>query len=395
MTYAKMLSGQAPVFSNFGDDIYASDLVKNCIRIKANEMSKLQPKHIHFVGEDNQKTINSSINRLLKLSPNPLMTRAEFLEKCTWLREMTYNCFIYPEHKMLKGKKIYTAFYPLNPTGADFLQDITGSLFVKLTFASGSDFTFNYKDIIHWRKDFSFNEFMGGNVLGQPDNRSLLKILEINNTIIEGVEKGVKSSFSIHGIMKVNTMMDDDKQKAERKKFEAKIRESESGIIAMDMKGDYIPIGNTKPLMVDANLLKFVESKILNNYGVSVPIFNGDFTDEQYQAFYEKTLEPDINSLGQAFTKVLFTEDEIDNNHEVIFYAQQLLFSNIANKIAVAEILGNRGALTDNQMLAVFGYPPFEGGNVRNKSLNYINREIADAYQLSKVSTGKEVKENE
>ena len=61
-----------------------------------------------------------------------------------------------------------------------------------------------------------------------------------------------------------------------------------------------------------------------------------------------------------------------------------MLFTNTKNKIAVADILGNRGALTDNQLLALFGYPPFEGGDIRHMSLNFINRDIADSYQMQK-----------
>ena len=94
--YAKMLNGNTPVFSSFGKDIYASDIVKACIRCKSNEISKLQPKHIRNVDEDKQEIVKSSINRLLKFSPNPLMTSKEFLEKITWLYESTFNCFIYP-----------------------------------------------------------------------------------------------------------------------------------------------------------------------------------------------------------------------------------------------------------------------------------------------------------
>lgn len=392
-TYAKMLNGATPIFSQFGEDIYASDVVKSCIRCKAYEMSKLRPKHIRTLADDSQETINSSINRLLKFAPNPLMTTSEFLEKCIWIREITYNCFIYPEYYYNEqNKRVYTGFYPLKPTNVEFLQDVTGELFLKLTFQNGQDYTFKYSEIIHWRKDYSFNEFMGGDANGQVDNTQLLKILNINNTIVEGVDKAVKASLAINGIIKVNTMLDNDKQQEERKKFEANLKASESGIVALDMKGDYTPINRNNPVIVDPKILEFVEAKILNLYGVSVPILTGNFTDEQYQAYYEKSLEPDINSLGQAFTKTLFTDREIDTGNEVIFYAQQLLFSNIKNKIAVADILGNRGALTDNQMLAMFGYPPFIGGDIRHMSLNYINRDLADSYQAAKVSAGKGVK---
>lgn len=392
--YAKMLSGETPVFSQFGEDIYASDIVKNCIRCTADEMSKLKPKHIRILAEDKQQTINSSINRLLKVSPNPLMTTSEFLEKCVWLRETTYNCFIYPQFYINEsGKRIYTGFYPLNPRNVDFLEDESGTLFIKFTFGNGMEVTLKYSNIIHWRKDFSFNEFMGGNAQGQADNRELLKILNINNTITEGLDKAVKSSLTINGIVKINTLLDDENQQKERAKFERQLQTSQSGILALDMKSDFISLSRNNPVVIDKNILEFVEAKILNRYGVSFPILTGDFTDEQYQAFYDKKLEPMINSLGQAFNKCLFTDREIDMGNEVIFYPQKLLFTNTKNKIAVGDILGNRGALTDNQLLELFGYPPFEGGDIRHMSLNYINRDLADSYQAQKA--GKGVKEDE
>ena len=392
--YAKMLSGETPVFSQFGEDIYASDIVKNCIRCTADEMSKLKPKHIRILAEDKQQTINSSINRLLKVSPNPLMTTSEFLEKCVWLRETTYNCFIYPQFYINEsGKRIYTGFYPLNPRNVDFLEDESGTLFIKFTFGNGMEVTLKYSNIIHWRKDFSFNEFMGGNAQGQADNRELLKILNINNTITEGLDKAVKSSLTINGIVKINTLLDDENQQKERAKFERQLQTSQSGILALDMKSDFISLSRNNPVVIDKNILEFVEAKILNRYGVSFPILTGDFTDEQYQAFYDKKLEPMINSLGQAFNKCLFTDREIDMGNEVIFYPQKLLFTNTKNKIAVGDILGNRGALTENQLLELFGYQPFEGGDIRHMSLNYINRDLADSYQAQKA--GKGVKEDE
>ena len=162
----------------------------------------------------------------------------------------------------------------------------------------------------------------------------------------------------------------------------------------IDLKQEYIPL-NVNPTVIDKNTLEFVERKILNHYGVSLAIINGDFTDEQYQAFYEKKLETNIIGLGQAFSRTLFTSRELEHGNEVIFYGQKLLFTNTKNKIAVADILGNRGALTDNQLLELFGYPPFEGGETRHMSLNFINRDIADNYQMNKFDKGKGVSNNE
>ena len=131
--------------------------------------------------------------------------------------------------------------------------------------------------------------------------------------------------------------------------------------------------------------MEFLQSKILNFYGVPLPILTGKFSDEEYQAFYEKTLEPLIISLGQAFSKCLFTVTELDYGNEIAFYPQKLLFTNIKNKIAAADILGNRGALTNNMLLDLFGYPPYKEGNVRLQSLNYVDVNIASQYQMTQA----------
>lgn len=396
--YAQMLNGSLPVFSQFGNDVFASDIVEACIRCKATEISKLQPKHI-FTDENGIQTIEKdSINRLLRFGPNELMTTKDFLEKCTWLHEKKYNCFIYPKYewKIVKGKKVkyYTGFYPLNPIEVDFLEDGYGKLYVQFHFLNTDKVVLPYSEVIHWRKEFSDNDLMGGNQEGQAKTETLLPILKINHSLIEGLDKAVKNSLAIRGLLKVNALLDDDKLEEERKEFEQKILNSQSGILPVSNKSEYTPL-TINPTIMDKETLEFIEGKILKHQGTSLPILTGKFTEEEYQAYYEKIVEPEIIGLGQAFSKTLFTIEQLEAGHEIIFYGQKLLFTNTQNKIAVADILGNRGALTDNQLLELFGYPPFPEGDVRHKSLNYIDRDIANQYQLNQFQKGKGVKDDE
>lgn len=395
-SYAKMMNGCIPVFNSFGEDIYASDVVQNAIRCITTEMSKLNPQHIRTDNTTGlQSTVNSDIGRLLKFGPNPLMTTSDFLEKITYLREINKNAYIYPTfNKIPLGsgsyKREYTGLWPLNPREVDYLEDEKGRLFIRFYFADGEPYTFPYEDIIHWRKDFTSNDFVGGDGNGRPNNNALLKLLKVQDVIIQGLDKGVKAGLTIRGVLKINTMMDDEEQKREREKFESKIMDMQAGILPIDLKSDYTPI-SIDPKLIDKDTIEFIDKRVLANYGVSIKIFNGDFTEEEYQAFYEKTLEPMIISLGRSFSK-LFTQRELEVGNEIIFYNQGLMFMNTKNKIAAVDILSRIGTLTDNQILAVFGYPPFEGGNIRNKSLNYINRDIADVYQLSKTNPRKDDK---
>ncbi|MBH1941642.1 phage portal protein [Mobilitalea sibirica] len=393
-----MMKGYIPVFTQFGDEIYASDIVQIAIRCIATEISKLNPQHIRTENDTGlQSVVNDSIHRLLKFGPNPLMSTSDFLEKIVYLREINKNAYIYPSYvKIPLGegtyRREYTGLYPLNPLEVEYLEDTSGKLFIKFYFVNGYDYTLPYEDIIHWRKDFTANDFVGGDAQGKSDNKALIKLLETDDTAIQGIGKGIKSTMVIRGIQKINTLLDDEEQKKEREAFEQKINESQSGILAIDLKGDFTPI-KIDPKFIDKDTIEFIAKRILANYGVSLAIFNGEFTEEEYQAFYEKTIEPQIISLGRVFSKVLFTKRELEVGNEIIFYNQGLMFMNTTNKINAADILTRLGTLTDNQVLAIFGYPPFEGGNVRKQSLNYINRDIADQYQLSK-NKGKE-KQNE
>nr|DAD95061.1 MAG TPA: portal protein [Siphoviridae sp. ctVqj4] len=393
--YIEMMNGAVPVFSNFGENIYANDIIQSCIRCIATEVGKLKPRHIRTDTNGLQTQVNGSINRLLKFKPNEFMTTTDFLEKITYLFEINKNVFIYPAYREILVedgfvRREYTGLYPLNPISTEFVEDVTGKIFVSFSFANGYKCTLPYRDLIHWRKDFGANEFMGGDAQGQPDNNALLSLLKTDYTVIQGIDKAIKSSYGVKGIVKIQTFLDTESQIQTIKEFENKIMNSGSGILPLDLKSDFIPV-KIDPKVIDADTMNFITQRILNNYAVSLPIYNGDFNEEQYHAFYERNLENKIVSLGRCFSAALFTDRQLDVGNEIIFYDQGLNFTSMENKIQVVDILSSRGTLTDNQILAIFGYPPFDGGNIRKQSLNYINRDLADSYQMGSVRSGKEV----
>ncbi|WP_206110196.1 phage portal protein [Paenibacillus aquistagni] len=388
---AKMLNGYIPSFGQFGQDIYASDSVQNCIDIIATDISKLQPRHIRTDSNGMQKYPKSSLNRLFKIAPNPMMTIRDFLEKTVWLLFLNYNVFIYPtyEYRQTQEGKVryYTGFYPLNPYQADFVEDAAGVLYVKLYFRSGDIFTIPYSELIHIRKKYSVNDIMGGGLNGQPDNAALLKVLQINDVVLQGLEKGIKTSMSVRGILKINTMLDDESQRKERERFEKLLSSGDSGIMPLDLKGEFLPV-NIDPKFVDKDVMEFLKSSVQEWYGISKAILSRDYNDEQYQAYYESVLEPIVIGLGQAFSKTLFTDRELDMGNEIVFYHKDVMYLSTNAKLNILQTAGDQGLLSDNQKLALLGYPPIEGGERRTMSLNYIDVNLANAYQMGRKGEG-------
>ena len=69
-TYAKMLNGWTPIFTQFGTNIYASDVVQQALKCIVDEMKKLNPTHVRYKGND-PIPVTGNIQSVLEY-PNPL-----------------------------------------------------------------------------------------------------------------------------------------------------------------------------------------------------------------------------------------------------------------------------------------------------------------------------------
>lgn len=384
LTYAHMLSGTTPIFSQFGTDIYASDVVQQAINCIVQEMKKIRPIHVKTIGLDLVPVNPSHIQRVLR-RPNPLMTTSEFMEKIIWNLHLNYNSFVY---KTFDSKGKLSGLYPLQPIRVDFLETPMGELFVEMHFRNGSSQVIPYSKILHIRKNYSVNDFMGGNQFGEPDNSALLKTLDLNHTLLEGVAKAMKSSFAVNGVVKYNTMVDRANMPEKIKEFEKQLRDSNSGIMGMDLQAEFVPITRDIQL-VDEATLKFIDEKILRHFGVPLPILTGDYSKDQYEAFYQKTLEPLIIGISQVFTDGIFSEGELDHGNEIQFFTSELIFMTMDQKIEMIRLLGDAGELYSNEKRKAFGLVPLmELEGVRMQSLNYVNVEIANKYQLKDSGGG-------
>lgn len=391
--YADVMSGYAPIFSRFGNNIYASDVVQQAINCIVQEMKKLKPTHIKENDFD-VSSVNGDIQTILN-KPNPLMTTSDFLEKITWLLFLNYNAFIIPTYYEWYDErgnyhKKYDGLYPIQPSQVDFIEDASGRLYVNFRFNNGQEYTIKYSDVIHLKYRYSINEYMGGNEMGQPDNEVLLKTLDINHQLLEGVSSAMKSSFAINGVVKYNTMLDDGKTEQALKELESKLKKSESGFLPLDLKAEFIPIKKELQL-VDSDTLKFIDEKILRQFGVPLCILTGDYTKEQYEAFYQKTLEPLIISYSQAFTRVLFTDREQSYGNKIEFYPKDLIFMSVNQTIEMVTLLSNTGALYENEKRRAFGLMPLkELEGKRYMSLNWVDMDIANQYQAGELNNGGE-----
>ena len=392
-TFAPTFDGFTPIYSQFGTNIYASDVVQQALKCIVDEMKKLTPTHVRLTNND-PVPVKGNVQDILN-NPNKLMTTSEFIEKTVWMLLMNYNAFIIPtyytwvDENTGQERRYYDSLFPINPTQVDFIEDAGGRLFVKFWFWNGETTTISYDDVIHIKYNYSLSEYMGGNRFGQPDHQSLLGTLELNSTLLNGIAKAMNSSYAVNGIVKYNTMLDDGKVEQNIKELERKLQNSESGILPLDLKAEFTPFPRDIKL-VDEDTLKFVDEKILRNWGVPLSILTGDYTKEQYEAFYQKTLEPLITAMSQAFSKKMFTSRERAFGNVVKFYPKDLIFMTTTQKLDLVNLLAPTGAIYENEKRTMFGLMPLpELEGKRYMSLNWVDADMASQYQMGKVGNVK------
>ena len=380
----QLLSNFNQIFTSFGTNINKSDVVKICIDRVASQCAKLKPRYIKVLNDKTVSEKNGRLSFILKHKPNSLMTPYDFIYKVITLLMFNDNAFIYPQYDSTNGG--LKALYPLRPRLVEVEVDNLDSYYLKFFFEDGRSFLLPYENVIHLRKFYGTNDLFGGSGFSS-DHDAILKTIKINDNVLQGIDNAIKSSMQIKGIIKMNGMLSEVDKKKQRELFDTALNDSinnkGSSIIPIDLKAEYIPI-EVDPKLIDKDTLEFLQSKILDYFGVSIPIFTNNYSEDEFNSFYESTIEPLAIQLSEAFSLSLLTENELARGEEIIFYSERLQYASWDTKVGAIEKLMGLGIMSLNESRALLGLEPVEGGNKRLQSLNYVDATKANLYQVGK-----------
>lgn len=359
MTQLRMLSGYAPVFTPWAGKPYEADAVRAAVDAIARNGAKLKPRHIRR--QDGQIIpVGGQLEKLLTVRPNPNMNAYDFLYRLITTRELDNNAFAYP---VWDGPNL-TALWPINCLLAEFVEDEARRLFVKFYFADGGQVVLPYSEVIHLRRHFYSND-----LLGEP-NTAINTMLSAIHTSNEGIAQAIKTSANLRGILKYQGMLKDSDIKANRERFvnEYMTVQNSGGVAALDSKAEYQEL-KSQPVVVNAGQMKEMRDSVFRYWGVSEAIVKGDYTEDQWNAFYESTIEPLAVQMSLEFTSKLFTERERGHGNELVFEANRLQYASVTTKLNLMQMV-DRGALTPNEWREAFNLAPVEGGDIPIRRLD-------------------------
>lgn len=372
------------LFSDFGDNINASDVVKICIDRIATHSAKLKPRYVKTQDDNTVQEKRGNLAFLLKYQPNPMMTPYDFIYRVVTLLYLNNNAFIYPKYD---EEYNLIELWPIKPNSVEALKDEGGAIYLRFYFTDKKSFMLPYESIVHLRRFYGTNDIFGGSG-AVSDHSALLKTIRINDSVLQGLDNAIKTSFQIKGLLKINGMLNEKDKAAQKAEFEKALKDSvESGgssIVPVDLKADYVPL-TVDPKLVDSNTLTFLQKKIITYFGVSDAIFDNKYNENEYNAFYEGVIEGIAIALSEAFSKALLTRSQLEHGEQIIFYSERLQYASWNTKVQAIEKLMGLGILSLNESRALLGFEPIEGGNRRLQSLNYVDADKANDYQLQPI----------
>lgn len=369
------MTGNTVRFTAWSGDAYANDIYRGAIDAIARNAAKLKGSHVITYPDHTRTDKDGRLNRLLQVQPNPYMSAFDLLYKLVTHYYLYNNAFAFLQRDD-RGNLL--GLYPMGAANVEFMADPAGTLYCQFAFRNGRSALLPYSDIIHLRRNFNEND-----LLGDPNN-ALTPALELAHTQNEGIVNGIKSSANIRGILKFTQIMAPEKLKAEKDRFVSDYLQiaNSGGIVAVDQKMEYVPLTVT-PAVIDDKQLVAVKTKIYDYLGISEAIVNSSYTEDQWAAFYESTLEPLAVQLSLEFTRKLFNDREQAFGNSIIFESGRLQFSSNGTKVNLIKELIPYGLLTINQALEILNLPSIEGGDKRLQTLNVVDAAKANEYQLT------------
>ncbi len=365
----------------FGDKITKSDIVQISIDRIASQCGKLKIRYIKKNSDGIETEKVGRLSFVLKNKPNEYMTTYQFIYKVVYLLMLNDNAFVYPyydeETLELKG------LYPLNPRLVEPIVDSATNYYLKFYFSDGKSYILPKENVIHLRRFYGDNDIFGGSS-SKSNHEALLKTLGLNDALTQGIEKALFSSFQIKGILKMNGLLKEEDKKKNLDDFNKALNEAginKSSVIPMDLKSEYMPL-TIDPKLVDKDTLDFIQSKIIDYFGVSPSILKGEYSEENFNSFYETSIEPLAIQLSEAFSLALLTENQLANGEEIIFLSERLQYASWNTKVNAIEKLMGLGIMSLNESRALLGLEPIEGGDKRLQSLNYVDASKANEYQI-------------
>ena len=375
----KMLNDNNTTFYNWNGKLYDSSTIRTAVGTNATHAGKLNPKHIRYIDGEVKVLPNENIKHLLK-RPNKYMNMFDFNYKMMVQRELNNNAFAYIDRdENVPGMLGIKGIYPLPASRVEVLEDEQNNIYLKFIFRGGLYKIVSYGDVIHIRKHFNENDFWG-----ESNTKTLNPKLETQTTTEQGIQNAIKNTAFIRGILEFKQVLQQEDIDKNVKDFSERyldIANNKDGIAYTDPRYAFHET-KSEPFVPNKAQMDYTKQEIYEYFNTNENIIRAKYSEEEWTAYFEGTIEPYAIQSSLEWTEKLFTPTERAYGNEIIFEANRLANASNNTKITICKDL--KHLFTVNEQREIWNMAPVPGGDKRLQSLNDVDAEKANEYQLGK-----------
>ena len=339
------LTAYKPRFSSWDGMIYESDLVRAAIDARARHISKLK---VEVFG-----AAKPSLQSKLRQGPNEWQTWSQFLYRLSTILDVHTTAVIVP---VKDEYLITTGYFPVLPTRCEVV-DFNGEPWLRYKFAHGQAAATPMRECAVMTKYQLKSDFFGD---GNHALDETMKLVHINN---EGIEEAVKNSAHIRFIGQVNNFtMAEDLKKEQMRFSRENFMNNDSPLLLFPSTYSNIKQVDSQPYTVDAPQMELIKTNVSNYFAVNEKVMQSAANGDDLDAFFNSAIEPFAIQFSEAMTKAMFTERERAQGSYLIANANRLQYMSTSAKVQMAKELGDRGALTIDEIRELFNYAPLPDG---------------------------------
>ena len=266
---------------------------------------------------------------------------------------MKNNAFILPVYDRLGDISGITTVY----TDHYELLDVNGTPWLRMYFDHGRH-TAEELSRVGIMTKFQFKSDLFG-----ESNTALTDTMSLIDLQTQGISEAVKNSSNYKFIAKLTNFLNSEDLKKERKRFsEDNLKAGNDGLLLFP--NTYTDIQQITPSQytVDADQMKLIQTNVFNYFGVNEKVLQNSAMGDELDAFFNGAIEPFSIQLSEVLTKMLFSPSEQAHGSRVYATANRLQYMPTAQKISMAQQLGDRGMIMIDEVRALFNYPPLPDG---------------------------------
>ena len=371
--YFKTLTAYQPVYTTYRGGLYEMALTRAAIAAFARHCSKL---HLELVGD-----FRPELAPVLGQQPNPWMDASKFIARLATIYQVQNNAFIVPVEDAA-GRLV--GYYPVLPQQTS-IREYGGAPYLQYEFWGGQRAAVELSRAGLLTQHQYEDDFFGA------DNRPMLPTLQVMRTQDEGIVNGIKNATTIRFLARLAANLKQKDIDAERERFaKDNLEGNNTGVMMFDSKYADVKQIESTALVVNPKQQELIRESVFEYFGTNEKILTNTYTEDEWNAYYEGSIEPFAIQLSLVLTAMTFTPAEIEQGAGIIATANRLQYASNNTKLNIVTQLFDRGFLTHNMGLEIFNMPPVEDGDKY-----YIRKEYAEVSKLNTETEPTEPKEGD